>query len=112
MAYKGNFETVAVVLNYEKHRLRKGLYESIKALKAKHNMSQFDISGTSENKPITPSLAADLELKRKKVLFDIDLEEILKQYYSDLAIAYNTALLQLDYFGRNPFHYAALSKYA
>lgn len=78
MAYKGNYETTAIVLNFEKHRLRQGLYEGIQALKSKHGMSKFDISGTSENIAMTPSLAADLELKRKKVLFDIDLEEMLK----------------------------------
>jgi ankyrin repeat protein len=97
-------------LNYDRHKLREQLSNEIKHLKVSNGIKTLNLTA-ADSSILTASLEADLEMRKKKQFFNIDLEQILQKYLFDILIAYRSALTQLDQHGRNPLHYAALNKF-
>lgn len=98
------------MLNYDRHKQRQALSDAIKDLKLTNGMKTLSLTAKDQT-ILTASLEADLEHRKKKQFFYIDLEQMLQKYLFDILIAYRSALTQLDSHGRNPLHYAALSKF-
>jgi ankyrin repeat protein len=59
---------------------------------------------------LTASREADLEIKKQKQLFDVELENALMQYYESVVDALRHACTP-DKHQRSPFHYGALARF-
>ena len=109
LAYRGNHRSLSLVLNYKRHELRQQLFEDLKSIKVSHGMKSMTITG-SNLKVLTASLEADLEIKKQKTLFDVDLEAALRRYYVSVVDSLRQAC-EPDRHQRNPLHYGAMARF-
>ena len=110
MAYKGNYKALTTILHFEKHRLRKALYENLNMMKMGFGMSSINLQNTV-GFLLTASIEADVEIKKKKQEFETELETKLRNYYKGLAKLFEVMIEERDLHNRNSLHYAGLSKF-
>ncbi len=107
VSYYGRYECASLIINYEKHILRRDLKFYLKELMHEYKIKNSDvIKGTL--------VCPDKHLPETQERFEVFRAracELLESSLEKLYNKYKRSLLQDETLSRNPIHYASLSKY-
>lgn len=108
LCYRGNYESLTVVLNIERVYLKKTLFDQLYREKQRYRFKNMDI----KHGKLVSTVFHDADTVKRHEEFNIRVQSLFEQYARDLVIRMRGILCQQDQpFRRNPIHYAAMSKY-
>jgi ankyrin repeat protein len=105
--YKGEQKTLSIFLNFLRFRLKIESLEAVENLKKTYSFSKLDVNRGKLSRAVNPT---ESNIKR----FETFQQKLKDEAYNFIAKAlkiYQIIFSQSDYQGRNPLHYAAMSKY-
>ena len=107
LCYKGNYDTMATTLNYERVCLKKTIFDKLQGCKDRFKFKNLDIKHGS----LVSTVYHDAETLRRHVDFNQHATVLFEKYSSLIINRYRSILTRQDTHGRNPLHYAAMSKF-
>ena len=107
VCYRGNFDCLVALLNYERMCLKKVMYDQLGKEKSRYRMKTMDI----KQGELDRTIQHDADTIRRHQEFELRLVGLLEQYVFDVLKRYRDILtLQDEKHKRNPIHYAAMAK--
>ena len=107
VCYRGNYDCLVALLNYERMCLKKVMYDQLCKEKSRYRMKTMDI----KNGELDRTIQHDADTIRRHQEFELRLVGLLEQYVFDVLKRYRDILtLQDEKHRRNPIHYGAMAK--
>ena len=107
MCYKGNYDTLITLLNYERVCLKKVIADELSEVKKRFNFKNLDI----KQGHLVSTVYHDVSTVRRHSDFNMRANALFERYANCIIERYRQILLKQDVNGRGPLHYAAMSKY-
>lgn len=107
LCYRGNFDTLVTLLNYERVCLKKMIADELDSVKKRYCFKNLDI----KHGHLVSTVWHSAETVKRHGDFNIRANGLLEQYANLIIERYRQILHKQDINGRNPLHYAAMSKY-
>lgn len=107
MCYKGNHETIQTILNYERECLKKVISDELFVERTRAKLKVLDIN---KGQLVATTYHTPEAIKRHQD-FNIRATNLFSKYSNSIVERYRSILCQKDKNGRNPLHYAAMSKF-
>lgn len=107
MMYKGNFDALVTMLNYERMCLRKVIFDELQALKLKYKFKNLDI----KQGHLVSTVYHDEDTKKRHFDCNIRMTKTFEKYAHHIIERYREILLSQDRHMRNPLHYGAMSRF-
>ena len=107
MAYKGNFDAMTTLLNYERVMLKKDASDELTGIKQRFKFKNLDI----KNGQLVSTVYHDADTIKRHTDFNVYATNLFEKYCRIIITRYRAILEKQDMNGRNPLHYAAMSKY-
>lgn len=107
MCYKGQDETLAMIINYERECLKKSISDELQAVKSACRLKALDVIHGQLN----ASTFHDADTVRRHMDFNIRVTSLFEKYANMIVDRYRAWCCQKDRHGRNALHYVAMSKY-
>ena len=107
LAYKGNYDTLVTLLNYERVCLKKVIADELNEVKKRFHFKNLDI----KHGHLVSTVYHDADTVRRHQDFNVRANALFERYANMIIERYRGILMQQDVNGRGPLHYAAMSKY-
>jgi ankyrin repeat protein len=105
--YKGEQRTLSIFLNFLRFRLKIESLEAVENLKKTYSFSKLDVNRGKLSRAVNPT---ESNIKRFET-FQLKLKDEAYNFIAKALKIYQIIFSQSDYQGRNPLHYASMSKY-
>ena len=107
LCYRGNYEMLVTLLNYERVCLKKVIADELNQIKKRYRFKNLDI----KHGHLVSTVYHDSETVRNHADFNMRANGLFERYTNMIIERYRQILLQADQNGRGPLHYAAMSKF-
>ena len=107
LCYRGNYDTLVTLLNYERVCLKKVISDELNLTKKRYNFKNLDIKGGH----LVSTVYHDANTIRRHSDFNMRANSLFERYANVIIERYRQILMKQDINGRGPLHYAAMSKY-
>ena len=107
LCYRGNYDTLVTLLNYERVCLKKVTFDELNEVKKRFNFKNLDI----KQGHLVSTVYHAADTVRRHSDFNMRANGLFEKYANMIIERYRQILHKQDLNGRNPLHYAAMSKY-
>ena len=107
LCYRGNYDTLMTILNYERVCLKKVIADELTSIKKRFGFKNLDI----KHGHLVSTCYHDADTVRRHSDFNMRANALFERYANSIIERYRQILIQQDQNGRGPLHYAAMSKF-
>jgi ankyrin repeat protein len=107
LGYRGNYDVLTTMLNYERVCLKKVISDMLTSEMKAFNLKNLDI----KHGELVSTTYHSADQIRKHADFNMRVTNLFERYTNMILDRYRSVLLLPDEHGRNPLHYAAMSKF-
>ncbi len=107
IAYRGDYDSAVIALNYQRYQDMKQLYQSLYEAKHAYKFKNLDI----DHGELASTVLHDEGTKQRFQEFNATVQKLLEDYCEKIVQSADQYLSQQDNYGKNPIHYGAQSSY-